>query len=145
MLKTSLYGWPFCYGLLKVVAKQVGPVRPMEGGSPADFKHRLGALLDAHEDGTPFTVQRLCEILLEPRKQYSQFEALVRHVSFVWVQLLVRPSKLSHGCHMRQGHGDSCRTRPHSLLWLMAGSILCVMHSGQRGAQHSIPCTQSRV
>ncbi|KAK9792255.1 hypothetical protein WJX73_008897 [Symbiochloris irregularis] len=56
---------------------EVGPARPMEGGvSPADFKVRLGDLLTTHDNGTPFTVQRLCEVLLEPRKQYSQFEAL---------------------------------------------------------------------
>ena len=34
-------------------------------------------LLYVHEDGAPFTMQRLCELLLEPQKQYSRFDKLV--------------------------------------------------------------------
>ena len=57
---------------------QVGPARPMEGGAtPADFRQRLADLIADFEEGPPFTIQRLCELLLEPRKQYSEFDKLV--------------------------------------------------------------------
>ena len=57
---------------------QVGPVRPMEGGAaPADFRQRLGDLIADFSEGPPFTIQRICELLLEPRKQYSEFDKLV--------------------------------------------------------------------
>ena len=57
---------------------QEGPPRPPPPGfegwpSPAA---RLHSQLDGLE-GAPFTLQRLCEVLLEPRKQYSRFDKLV--------------------------------------------------------------------
>ena len=37
---------------------------------------RLHSLLDSF-DAAPFTLQRLCEVLLEPRKQYARLEKVV--------------------------------------------------------------------
>ena len=38
---------------------------------------RLHALLDGFH-AAPFTLQRLCEVLLEPRKQYARLDKVVR-------------------------------------------------------------------
>eukprot|EP00887_Chlorella_sp_A99_P006236 scaffold3.g6236.t1 len=52
----------------------VGPPRPIPGYGGADALHtRLHALIDSHA-AAPFTVQRLCEVLLEPRKQYRRLD-----------------------------------------------------------------------
>ena len=39
--------------------------------------HRLLQLLDGFDAEAPFTMQRLAEVLLEPRKQYTRLEKLV--------------------------------------------------------------------
>lgn len=54
---------------------EVGPPRPPPPGytSPSDLVARLHSLLDTH-GAAPFTLQRLCEVLLEPRKQYARFD-----------------------------------------------------------------------
>lgn len=56
---------------------QVGPARPLQAGeSPAAFKIRAQELLHLYEDGPPFTIQRLSELLLEPYKYHSRFDKL---------------------------------------------------------------------
>ena len=49
----------------------------MEGEEPEAVRRRLSTAL-AGFSGPPFTVQRVAELLLEPRKQYSQLHKLVR-------------------------------------------------------------------
>lgn len=41
---------------------------------------RLHAMLEAFPEEPPFTVQRLCELALAPRKQYGRLDKLVRVV-----------------------------------------------------------------
>ena len=56
---------------------QVGPGRLLLGGeAPAEACTRLRAMLTAFP-AAPFSYQRLAELLLEPRKQYSQLHKLV--------------------------------------------------------------------
>ena len=44
--------------------------------SPADAAARLHGLLDGFAEA-PFTLQRLCEVLCEPRKQYNRIDKVV--------------------------------------------------------------------
>lgn len=56
----------------------VGPARPLESGD-IDLSatiQRFTELLKQFE-GAPWTLQRLCELLLEPRKQYQRLHKLV--------------------------------------------------------------------
>lgn len=58
---------------------EVGPALPLSGGESAvELQTSLQQLLDSFDDEAPFTMQRLAEVLLEPRKQYSRLEKLVR-------------------------------------------------------------------
>ncbi|KAL4423113.1 hypothetical protein ABPG77_004796 [Micractinium sp. CCAP 211/92] len=56
-------------------AEVEGPPRPPPAGfeSVDALGARLHALLDGHE-AAPFTLQRLCEVLLEPRRQYARLD-----------------------------------------------------------------------
>lgn len=73
---------------------QVGPGRSlMQGEAPDKALARLQAALAAFT-GPPFTLQRLAELLLEPRKQYSQMHKLVR-LLLPWCSLF-RPGSLAH-------------------------------------------------
>lgn len=56
-------------------AEVEGPPRPPPAGfeSVDALAARLHALLDGHE-AAPFTLQRLCEVLLEPRRQYARLD-----------------------------------------------------------------------
>ena len=58
---------------------QIGPPRPLPGGeTPSMLRQRLKSLVaDQFPDETPFTIQRLSELLLEPHKQYSRLDKLV--------------------------------------------------------------------
>ncbi|KAI3435712.1 hypothetical protein D9Q98_001770 [Chlorella vulgaris] len=58
--------------------EEVGPPRPPLPGfeSPAVLAEGLHGLLDGHTEA-PFTLQRLCEVLLEPRKQYARIDKVV--------------------------------------------------------------------
>lgn len=47
------------------------------GESAEELRGRLLHLLDGFDDEAPFTLQRLAEVLLEPRKQYAQLDKLV--------------------------------------------------------------------
>lgn len=53
------------------------------GESAEELRGRLLHLLDGFDDEAPFTLQRLAEVLLEPRKQYAQLDKLVRLHFFV--------------------------------------------------------------
>lgn len=57
--------------------QQVGP-SPPELGDLQALLTRVHTMLDAFAEEPPFTVQRLCELALEPRKQYSRLDKLVR-------------------------------------------------------------------
>ncbi len=58
---------------------KIGPPRPLPGGeTPGMLRQRLKSLLaDQFPSETPFTIQRLAELLLEPHKQYSRLDKLV--------------------------------------------------------------------
>lgn len=57
----------------------MGPARPLPGGeTPAELRKRLKAALQEFDSEAPFTLQRLCELLLEPSKQYTRLDKLVR-------------------------------------------------------------------
>lgn len=59
---------------------QIGPARPILGGSDDSVEklcERFSTLLAAF-DGHPWTLQRLCELVLEPQKQYKRLSKLVR-------------------------------------------------------------------
>ncbi len=47
------------------------------GESAEQLRGRLLHLLDGFQDDAPFTLQRLAEVLLEPRKQYARLDKLV--------------------------------------------------------------------
>ncbi|CAK0788007.1 hypothetical protein CVIRNUC_011229 [Coccomyxa viridis] len=56
---------------------EVGPTLPLAGGETAEeLQARLLQLLDGFDTEAPFTMQRLAEVLLEPRKQYTRLEKL---------------------------------------------------------------------
>ncbi len=62
-------------------APQVGPPALLPGGeSGEEARGWLRAALEAFGDEAPFTLQRLAEVLLEPRKQYARLDKLVRAV-----------------------------------------------------------------
>jgi hypothetical protein len=51
--------------------------------SLARAKNELHELLDSFNNGPPFTIQRLSEIVLEPKKQYKSREKLIRGLGTV--------------------------------------------------------------
>ena len=62
-----------------VLMLQVGPSLPLPGAdSLPNLQDRLRGHLDQFTDA-PFTLQRLCELLLEPHKQYARLHKLVSH------------------------------------------------------------------
>ncbi|GAB4822185.1 hypothetical protein N2152v2_009231 [Parachlorella kessleri] len=85
------YPWHLLKPLCQVLIDQVfsefaaeeqleGPPRPMPGGgSPDSVRSGLHSLLDSFSEA-PFTLQRLCEVLLEPRKQYRRLDKLAAAV-----------------------------------------------------------------
>ena len=78
---------PLCHCILQTLPPslpntehilQVGPSRLLlEGESSTEARDRLHTMLAAFP-AAPFSYQRLAELLLEPRKQYSQLHKLVR-------------------------------------------------------------------
>ena len=57
----------------------MGPPQPTANGeTPAQLRKRLRGMLHEFETEAPFTLQRLCEVLLEPSKQYTRLDKLVR-------------------------------------------------------------------
>ncbi|PRW59457.1 mediator of RNA polymerase II transcription subunit 12 isoform X1 [Chlorella sorokiniana] len=90
LAETALHGrqryeWrlllPLLHALVDVVLAEYappedeGPPRPPPPGfeNAESLAARLHALLDGFE-AAPFTLQRLCEVLLEPRKQYARLD-----------------------------------------------------------------------
>ncbi|CAI5972394.1 unnamed protein product, partial [Closterium sp. NIES-65] len=50
----------------------VGPPRPLPSGETfAELSERILSYLEAFTDGPPFTIQRICEVLLNPRATYT--------------------------------------------------------------------------
>lgn len=61
---------------------QIGPARPIVDSSGNDSSvqqlvERFARLLSGF-DSHPWTLQRLCEVVLEPQKQYRRLHKLVR-------------------------------------------------------------------
>ncbi|KAG7670024.1 putative Serine/threonine-protein phosphatase 4 regulatory subunit 2 [Nannochloris sp. 'desiccata'] len=57
---------------------EAGPPRPMpDGGALEQSRTYLHSMLDDYSHEAPFTIQRLCEVILEPRKQYSRIDKFV--------------------------------------------------------------------
>jgi hypothetical protein len=59
---------------------QIGPARPIldsDGGSVQQLGERFSRMLSGF-DSHPWTLQRLCEVVLEPQKQYKRLHKLVR-------------------------------------------------------------------
>ena len=56
---------------------QIGPPRPLANHeSLTDLQKRLQQYLDSFTEA-PFTLQRLCELLVEPQKQYAHLHKVV--------------------------------------------------------------------
>jgi hypothetical protein len=59
---------------------QIGPARPIRDGSSdssvQQLAERFSRMLSGFESH-PWTLQRLCELLLEPQKQYKRLHKLV--------------------------------------------------------------------
>lgn len=87
MLDQARLPTPLCHCILQTLPPslpntehilQVGPSRLLlEGESSTEARDRLHTMLAAFP-AAPFSYQRLAELLLEPRKQYSQLHKLVR-------------------------------------------------------------------
>jgi hypothetical protein len=63
-----------------LLPKQIGPARPIldssSDSSVQQLAERFNAMLSGFESH-PWTLQRLCELLLEPQKQYKRLHKLV--------------------------------------------------------------------
>lgn len=74
---------------------EIGPLKPMPDGQSFEAaRSALHSLLDRF-DAPPFTWQRLCELLLEPRKHYQRIEKLM----FAIERLLLVTSTLEVDAH----------------------------------------------
>eukprot|EP00271_Cylindrocystis_brebissonii_P023484 TRINITY_DN9770_c0_g2_i1.p1 TRINITY_DN9770_c0_g2~~TRINITY_DN9770_c0_g2_i1.p1 ORF type:complete len:607 (+),score=116.10 TRINITY_DN9770_c0_g2_i1:211-2031(+) len=59
------------------VAVEVGPPRPLKSGETfAELREQLQQALESFSNGAPFTVQRLCELLLHPNATYPCLDKL---------------------------------------------------------------------
>jgi len=57
---------------------EAGPPRPMPNGSTLEqSRTSLHSMLDDFSLEAPFTIQRLCELILEPRKQYGRIDKFI--------------------------------------------------------------------
>lgn len=57
---------------------EAGPPRPMPDGSTLEqSRTSLHSMLDDFSLEAPFTIQRLCELILEPRKQYQRIDKFI--------------------------------------------------------------------
>lgn len=107
-----------------VVALQVeGPPRPPPAGfeSVDALASRLHALLDGHE-AAPFTLQRLCEVLLEPRRQYARLDKVVRRGGS-WVRWDRAPAagNLSAACWVGARDADVGSRQEHRACMVCKG------------------------
>eukprot|EP00873_Tetraselmis_striata_P035061 jgi/Tetstr1/455325/TSEL_042160.t1 len=56
---------------------EIGPAAPLQTAESLDvLRENLSAALDSFDQEPPFTIQRLCEVVLEPRKQYQKLDKL---------------------------------------------------------------------
>lgn len=72
---------------------EVGPSVPLGAAeSLSDLQRRFRRLLDS-SPGAPFTLQRMCELVLQPRKQYTRIDKLAVAVDkLLTVTTAVRPT-----------------------------------------------------
>ena len=81
-LQRELYAHALCEVLADYEAEaavEVGPPALLPGGESGEAaRRRLREALEGFEAEAPFTVQRLAEVLLEPRKQYTRLDKLAR-------------------------------------------------------------------
>jgi len=68
-------------------------------------RKEIHALLDAFQTDPPFTIQRLSEILLEPKKQYSKVKKVLHSLR---IALMVTSTHLE--CHPASDEEPSCIT-----------------------------------
>ena len=60
-----------------LIALQIGPSLPLANDkSVHDLQNRLHQYLDCFTEA-PYTLQRLCELLVEPHKQYTKLHKVV--------------------------------------------------------------------
>lgn len=80
------------------IAVEVGPPRPLKTGeSFEDLLDRLQSGLDSFVNGAPFTLQRLCELLLYPEATYPTLDKLaLAFEKLLLVTSTVSPSKGSY-------------------------------------------------
>ncbi|KAG7261046.1 hypothetical protein CRUP_025185 [Coryphaenoides rupestris] len=107
----TLVQWPqfknyFLFKLEKVmedfralVPEQRGPANPNVESIPfEDMKERILKIVKAY-NGIPFTIQRLCELLTEPRRNYTGTEKFLRGIEKnVMVVSCVHPTSEKNGC-----------------------------------------------
>lgn len=63
--------------MFRIQFLQIGPPRPLANHeSLPDLQKRLQQYLDSFTEA-PFTFQRLCELLVEPQKQYAHLHKVV--------------------------------------------------------------------
>ncbi|XP_056461997.1 serine/threonine-protein phosphatase 4 regulatory subunit 2-B [Gadus chalcogrammus] len=107
----TLVQWPqfknyFLFKLEKVmedfrvsVPEQRGPANPNVESIPfEDMKERILKIVKAY-NGIPFTIQRLCELLTEPKRNYTGTDKFLRGIEKnVMVVSCVHPTSEKNGC-----------------------------------------------
>ncbi|XP_077582028.1 serine/threonine-protein phosphatase 4 regulatory subunit 2-B [Stigmatopora nigra] len=79
--------------------EQRGPANPNVESVPfEDMKERILKIVDGY-NGIPFTIQRLCELLTEPKRNYTGTDKFLRGVEKnVMVVSCVHPTSEKNGC-----------------------------------------------
>lgn len=136
----SVYHAAAALSCCRLPTSKQGPPRPPPPGfegaeSPGA---RLHSLLDGFE-AAPFTLQRLCEVLLEPRKQYARLDKVVRAETDAckgWhaVRLVVRSVAT---CVLRSRRGWGHDMRQHYLLQPLGGIFQETMRRSLPTAAHT--------
>jgi len=117
---------------------QVGPAPPAANGeTPAQLRKRLRGMLREFDTEAPFTLQRLCEVLLEPSKQYTRLDKLVRDplptfCKDVWpctakLTCLAALHTLccANACGLVSVHSCSCSSVADAATWTIIASTSC--------------------
>ncbi|KAM4588200.1 serine/threonine-protein phosphatase 4 regulatory subunit 2-B [Odontesthes bonariensis] len=106
MVQWSQFKNFFLYKLEKVMddfrasaPEQRGPANPNVESVPfEDMKERILKIVNGY-NGIPFTIQRLCELLTEPKRNYTGTEKFLRGVEKnVMVVSCVHPTSEKNGC-----------------------------------------------
>ncbi|XP_028303954.1 serine/threonine-protein phosphatase 4 regulatory subunit 2-B [Gouania willdenowi] len=106
MVQWSQFKNYFLYKLEKVMddfrasaPEQRGPANPNVESVPfEDMKERILKIVNGY-NGIPFTIQRLCELLTEPKRNYTGTEKFLRGVEKnVMVVSCVHPTSEKNGC-----------------------------------------------